>query len=169
MRLHHHVTAGLLLGLVLVVAGCSSNGTRVTGNTGMCTETGSAWSGDPVPGGIVPGSVLERDVDCTGRSFTDARLDGDTTIHFRCEFTAQDGGATGHCNGQLTATNEGGTWFDPNASITISVTPGEPSKIVEEGVQVGTGDYEGLQFAYHTESVASGYPWPVSGTIQPVS
>ena len=42
---------------------------------------------------------------------------------------------------------------------------GKPSTIVEDGNRVGTGDYDGLRFAYHVDGTSAGYPWPITGTL----
>ncbi len=153
--------------LMSAVAACSGDGypIEVTGDTGQCEEFDTVWSGEPV-GGVVPGSTLERTVRCSGGTMSDERLTGESEITFRCDFTAEGDTAVGDCTQASTVTNDGGMWQDDDGVMTIVVKPAEPARIVEDGVRIGTGDYEGLRFAYHVESVPEGYPWPITGTLE---
>jgi hypothetical protein len=156
-----------LVGLLLVaVSGCASEEFPIeaTGDTGQCQELDTVWSGEPIDD-IVPGSTLERTVRCYGMTMSDARLVGDVEIAFRCAFTDEGDSAVGECIQESVVTNDEGSWRDEDGTMTIVVGPGEPSRVVQDGIRIGSGGYDGLRFAYHVESDGDGYPWPISGSI----
>ena len=164
------ITAALSVAVLAVLStACGRGGDaviEVTGDTGLCTEVGTTWSGDAPAGAAVPGLVLERTVTCPQNSMSDERLVGAYASEFRCEFSVQGDVTVGDCVHDSTITNEGGSWEEQGGSFTITLSPGEPTAIVEEGVREGTGDYEGLRFVYATGGGTS-YPWPITGTIEP--
>lgn len=161
-RTRHALTAGLLL----AVAGCAGDSypIEVTGSTGQCRESGTMWSGDPIAGAL-PGTVLERTVTCEEVTASDERVAGEFESSLRCVFAPQGERVVGDCVMATTVTNEGGTWHDDDGVVTITIADGAPAEIVQDGVRVGGGEYEGLSFTYHVEGTAEGYPWEMSGTI----
>ena len=157
--------AGALVVLAMAPSACTGDDiVEVTGSTGQCYETNTEWIGDPSPGVLVPGRELTRTITCPDKTMSDARLSGETVFDIRCEFVLEDGQTIGICAKEGTTTNDGGTWEERGGDLRIIV--GNPSEVVEEGVQVGTGDYDGLQFDYTTGGTA--YPWPITGTLKPV-
>jgi hypothetical protein len=160
----------LVLSLVLSVGACAGGAdveaVEVTGSTGQCTETNTRWSGEGPAGSGLPGAVLERTVVCRDRVMSDERLSGRTEGSFRCEFEMEGGAAVGTCVKSMTTTNDGGTWVETAGSLVLTVTGGALSDAVDEGVQVGTGNYEGLQFRYQTGGTS--YPWEITGVLGPV-
>jgi hypothetical protein len=85
---------------------------------------------------------------------------------FRCEFGKQGENTVGDCVTESSVTNDGGAWKETGGRMTITFAPDGSQLVVSDGVRVGTGDYEGLRFAYHAEGQAHAYPWPITGTIE---
>jgi hypothetical protein len=160
----------LVLSLVFLAGACAGGAdveaVEVTGSTGQCTETNTRWSGERPAGSGLPGTVLERTVVCPDRVMSDERLSGRTEGSFRCEFEMKGSAAVGTCVKSMTTTNDGGTWVETAGSLVLTVTGGTLSDAVDEGVQVGTGDYGGLQFRYETGGTS--YPWEIAGVLEPV-
>ncbi len=158
------------LGLLVSLAGCAGETypMDVTGDTGLCSDNDTVWSGDPLP--LVPGTVLERTVRCPQTTMSDERTSGASEHHFRCEFSQQGESTVGDCVADSTLTNDGGAWHTPDGRITITLTSGEPTTVVQDGVYAGTGGYEGLRYTNHVtgsfEGVVHGYPWTIIGTIE---
>jgi hypothetical protein len=150
------------------LSGCSGESypIEVTGNTGTCTESGTEWSGEPLSDAL-PGTILERTVKCAEVVMDDERLSGAYENAFRCEFTDESDKYIGHCTSTATLTNAKGAWHEEAGTFVITVIPGQHSRVVEDGVRVGTGDYEGLAFHYHVDSDTA-YPWVVTGTLERV-
>jgi hypothetical protein len=162
----------LLAGAILTLAACSngaaSQTTEVTGNTGMCTNSATRFSGEPLPGTNLPGSVMESVVTCPMSEMSDDRLSGTAESEFRCEYSNRDGEIVAECVSNTVVTNDGGTWHEEGGTFMITGTEiGVQGVVAQEGVRVGTGDYEGLQFAYRIEGIEHTYPWPITGTIEP--
>jgi hypothetical protein len=99
---------------------------------------------------------------------SDERLSGRVEGSFRCEFTMEDGAAVAACTESTTITNDGGSWVKDGdgSSLTLTVIGGALSEAVSEGVETGTGDYEGLRFRYETGG--TDYPWEISGVLESV-
>lgn len=162
----------LLAGGILILAACSndpgSQATDVTGNTGMCTNSATRFYGEPLAGTNLPGSVLESVVNCPISEISDDRLSGTAESEFRCEYSNRSNEVVADCVSNTVVTNDGGTWEEEGGTFTITGTGiGVQGVVLQEGVRVGTGDYEGLQFAYRIEGVEHTYPWPITGTIEP--
>jgi len=163
---------GLAVIVAMSVTVCSS-GTEVvdvTGETGMCSTMDVEFSGDPLPNANLPGRFVEVRVECPESEMSDARLSGAVTTEFRCEYSERDsdGVIVADCVSDSVLTNDGGTWREDNGTFTITDTEiGVQGVVVQEGVRVGTGDYEGLQFVYRIEGVEHTYPWTITGTIEP--
>jgi hypothetical protein len=166
-----------LLPVALVLAGgCSSaiEPTEVTGNTGMCALADARFSGEPLQGDSLPaeatnlpGNILDATVTCPESEMSDERLSGAAETQFRCEYLMRDGAVVADCMGTKVVTNDGGTWVEDGCTFTITDTGLPANGIVrQEGVMVGTGDYEGLQFSYRMEGREHTYPWPLSGTLE---
>jgi hypothetical protein len=163
---------GLTLPALLLSAACGGGDggadvVEATGNTGMCTESGTTWTGDAPAGSAVPGLVLERTLTCPSVTMSDDRVSGSLVNEFRCDFALQGGTTIGECVQNSAITNEGGTWEETDAPFTITLTSGEPTAVVQEGIKNGTGDYTGLRWVYRVDGGAD-YPWSIEGTIEPL-
>lgn len=157
--------------LATVCSSCTgSEVTEVSGNTGMCTNSEPRFSGEPLEGLNLPGSAVEAVVSCPESEMSDSRLSGATESEFRCEYSHRDGEFVAECVSNKVVRNEGGTWQEEDGTFTITDT-GFPADgvVVQEGLMVGTGDYEGLQFDYRMEGIEHAYPWSITGTIEPTS
>ncbi len=156
----------LVLGALVALAGCTgaTYPIEVTGDTGLCTDSDTVWSGEPVAG--LEGTVLERAVHCAGMTMSDERLSGTSEHRFRCEFSQDGEDIVGDCVTDATITNDGGTWHSPDGRMAITISPTGPATIVEDLAFVGSGDYEGLRYTNHVEGLANDYPWPITGTIE---
>ncbi len=152
--------------VMAVLAGCAGDSypKDVTGSTGTCWESNTLWSGEPL-GGALPGTILERDVTCPEVVMTDERLSGSYEDSFRCEFAAEGEGFVGQCTENSTRTIDNGAWHVEAGTMVITVIPGQASRIVEDGVEIGTGDYAGLMFRYHVDA-SGAYPWEITGTLE---
>lgn len=162
--------AGLTVAILVLVVACSSSteAIEVNGNTGMCTNSGTRFSGEPLAGTRLPGSLVETVVNCPMNEMSDDRLVGTTESEIRCEYSDQDGEIVAECVSSSVVSNDGGTWREDGGTFTITGTDiGVQGLVVQEGVRVGTGDYEGLRFLYRIEGVEHTYPWPITGTIEP--
>ena len=164
--------ARVLLIVVVLAAACStgSQATEVTGDTGMCTPSEAVFSEEPLEGTNLPGSVMEAVVTCPESNMSDDRIAGTTESDFRCEYVNREGVIVAECTADKVITNDGGTWVEQGGVFTITGT-GFPDDglVVQDGVMLGTGDYEGLQYTYHMEGVEHAYPWTITGTIEPTS
>ncbi len=160
----------LVAGLLGALAGCSGETypTAVTGETGLCSDNDTVWSGDPLP--LVPGTVLERTVRCPEVTTSDERTSGAAEHHFRCQFSQVDRTTIGDCVVDSTPTNDAGTWYAPDGHLAITLEVMEPTKVVQDTVYTGAGDYEGLRYTNHVTSSFDGtdhdYPWQITGTIE---
>ncbi len=167
------VPIGRVLVIALVFAGGCSSGSQVaevTGDTGMCTPSEASFSGEPVEGSNLPGNVVEAVVTCPQSEVSDPRVAGATESTFRCEYLDREEITVAECVADTVITNEGGTWVEEGGTFTITGT-GFPADgtVVQDGVMVGTGDYEGLRYTYHKEGIEHAYPWTITGTIEPAS
>ncbi len=120
----------------------------------------------PALGDVLPGSVLDRQITCPQNAMSDDRVAGAFEGFLHCVFSERVGSYVGDCPSGRTLTNDGGTWYEDAGDLSITVVPGEASRVVEDGVYVGRGQYQGLRYAYHVESDSGGYPWPITGTIE---
>jgi hypothetical protein len=154
-------------GVLVATAGCAGAQypIEVTGNTGLCQEHSTVWSGEPL-GDVLPGSVLDRQITCPQNAMSDDRVTGAFEGSIHCVFGERLGSYVGDCTSEYTLANDGGTWHQDAGNVSITVVPGEASRIVEDGVYVGKGQYQGLRYVIHVESDPAGYPWPVTGTIE---
>lgn len=155
--------------VALMLGGCSGGAeevVQVTGDTGQCFESNTRWSGAIPPGSGLGGSVLERTIVCPQRTMSDERLSGRVEGSFRCEFVMEGDVAVGDCVKIMETVNDAGTWVETDGSLTLHVENGALADAVDVGVQVGTGDYEGLQFRYETGG--TNYPWEITGVLEPV-
>ena len=162
------ITVLLLAGGVLVATkGCAAEQypIEVTGDTGACQERSTVWSGEPL-GDVLPGSVLDRQITCPQNAMSDDRVAGAFEGSIHCVFSERAGSYVGDCTSERTLTNDGGTWYEDAGDLSITVVPGEASRVIEDGVYVGRGQYQGLRYAYHVESDPGGYPWSITGTIE---
>jgi hypothetical protein len=99
---------------------------------------------------------------------SDARLSGAVTSDFRCEYSSQGGVIVADCVSTSVVINDGGTWREDDGTFTITDAEiGRQGAVSQEGIRVGTGDYEGLQFIFQMEGVEHTYPWTITGTIEP--
>ena len=115
----------LLFVTVLVVASsCSSEPavTEVTGDTGMCFPSEPVFSGEPIEGANLPGSIIEAVVTCPESSVSDSRVAGATESDFRCEYVNRDGVIVAECVADKVITNDGGTWLEDGGEFTITGT-----------------------------------------------
>lgn len=161
---------GLIVVMLVSVVACSSGtgAIEVTGNTGMCTNSGGRFYGEPPAGSNLPGGVLESVIHCPMSEMSDDRLVGAAETEIRCEYSNRNGGLVADCESNSVVTNDGGTWQEEGGTFTITGTGRYVQGVVaQDGIRVGTGDYEGLQFAYHMEGTEHTYPWPITGTIEP--
>lgn len=161
---------GLIVAILVSVAACSSSAEpiEVNGNTGMCTSSGTRFSGEYLEGTQLPGSVVETVLNCPMNEMSDDRLVGAMESEVRCEYSNQSGVIVAECVSNSVVTNDGGTWQEDGGTFTITGTDiGVQGLVVQEGVRVGTGDYEGLQFVYRVEGIEHAHPWPITGTIEP--
>jgi hypothetical protein len=134
-----------LIALPLVGCGGDDNSTiEVTGTTGTESE---------------PGVFLD------GTS-SDDRLVGRTELAIECDMTEEGDTTIGDCSGPNVITNDDGTW-DGTCEGTTTWTTSEPEHVHDYVCTfLGTGDYDGLRFVQNTGGVD--YPWPYTGTIEPV-
>lgn len=156
--------------LLLLATACSNNpgSVDVTGETGICVIVDTQFSGEPLTGVNLPGRFVEATVECANSEMSDSRLSGPVTSEFRCEYSDKDGVIVADCVADSVVTNDGGTWREDGGTFTITGTEiGVQGVVAQEGIRVGTGDYEGLQFAYRMEGVEHTYPWEITGTIEP--
>lgn len=80
----------------------------------------------------------------------------------------RDGQTAADCVSSSVVINDGGTWREDDGTFTITGTDiGVQGVVLQEGVRVGTGDYERLQFTYRMEGVEHTYPWTITGAIEP--
>ncbi|MFC2153732.1 hypothetical protein ACFLQ7_03780 [Actinomycetota bacterium] len=164
--------ARILLVVLVFASGCSNGNqvTEVTGDTGMCTPSEPVFTGEPLEGANLPGSVIEAVVTCPESNMSDDRIAGATESDFRCEYVNRDGVIVAECTADKVITNNGGTWTEDGGTFTITGT-GFPDDglVVQDGVMLGTGDYAGLQYTYHMEGIEHAYPWTITGTIEPTT
>ncbi len=160
--------------LVALLAGAACSGADgvidVTGDTGVCSTVDTEFSGEPLADANLPGRFLEAVVECPDVEMSDDRLSGVVTSEFRCEYSNRNGEIVADCVSDSVVTNDGGTWREDNGTFTITGTEiGVQGVVSQEGVRVGTGDYEGLQFTYRMEGVEHTYPWTITGRIEPTN
>jgi len=161
---------GVAVVALILVSACSSDPASidVTGETGYCGSASAEFAGEPLTGTNLPGRFVEAVVECPDSRFSDDRLSGAVRTAFRCEYSNQDGQIVADCVSSSVVTNDGGTWREDDGTFTITGTDiGVQGVVLQEGVRVGTGDYEGLQFTYRIEGVEHTYPWTITGTIEP--
>ena len=101
----------LLLIMLLVASGCSSGSEviEVTGDTGICSSSQPAFSGEPLKEANLPGNVVEAVVTCPESHASDSRISGETTSSFRCEYVSRDDVVVAACVADKVITNDGGT------------------------------------------------------------
>lgn len=162
----------LVVAMFALAAACTSDtGSQVsdvTGNTGMCTNSDTRFSGEPLEGTRLPGRVLESVVTCPQSEMSDDRLSGASESAIRCEYSDRNGEIVADCVSNTVITNDGGAWREEDGTFTITGTDiGTQGVVVHEGRRLGSGDYEGLQFVYRMEGVEHTYPWEITGTIEP--
>jgi hypothetical protein len=158
----------IVLLILLYSCGGEAEPVEVTGSSGQLTEeipgeltgeplgTGESWS-------TMRGTVYRG----VFNDLTDDRVNGDFEHVMDIDLTVDGDRTTGEIRvTNMTITNDGGTWEGTGQGTTTWTTtePGHFHNI--DYTLVGTGDYEGLQFTYHTEGID--YPWELTGTIEPV-
>jgi hypothetical protein len=161
---------GVAVVALTLVSACSSDpeSVEVTGETGYCQVASAEFSGEPLTGSNLPGRVVDVVVECPDGEMSDDRLSGAVRTEFQCEYSNRDGQIVADCVSSSVVTNDGGSWREDDGTFTITGTDvGVQGVVLQEGVRVGTGDYEGLQFTYRMEGVEHTYPWTVTGTIEP--
>ena len=101
-------------------------------------------------------SELHEVLRCEGET-SDPRVSGTVEVE---AFLEQRPPGT-EMSGSFVLTNDGGTWRgDWTGEIDSD------SFHIVDGVLLGEGDYDGLQYDTHWEGTI--YPWDVTGTIEPV-
>ena len=129
--------------------------------------TGTSSCVDVIDGTGVGVLTSFRDAvyDCT-MDLSDERLDSAGETINSCDIT-EDGETTlGECRGTSVLTNDGGTWEGTFTGTTTWSTTNPAHVHDMDFVFVGTGDYEGLQFVATMEG--TGFPWNVTGQIEPI-
>ncbi len=126
---------------------------------------GEQW-GEPIPGtgfAHARGTVIRSPI----TTLSDDRVNGDFAAVMDLDFFAGDDRMTGLIGmTSVTITNSRGTW-EGTAAGTTTWTTADPEHMHNiHYTLLGTGDYEGLQFSFHTRGVD--YPWTVTGTITAV-
>lgn len=133
----------LAIGMALPVASCSSTEVEPVAVTGteVCTQTADE------------GDVLWYE--CHD-STSDERVSGTLVVSVR-----QEQEPPTPMDGTVALTNDGGSWQGDWAG---EITSG--SNHIMEGVLIGSGDYEGLQYRVRWEGVTE--PLAITGTIEPM-
>jgi Tfp pilus assembly protein PilW len=145
---------------LMLAAACGGNGddaVEVTGTSSCVDVVDGVGTGDGM-------NFRDAVYECT-MDVTDERLVGVAETVNSCDFT-EDGEVTlGECDGTSVITNDDGTW-EGTFTGTTTWSDTEPAHVHHiELVFVGTGAYDGLRFV--AEMDGTGYPWTVTGQVEP--
>lgn len=170
IQMRVRIGAWFVVVMLLVVAGCGEEVQPVTVTGAMPSpveETKGEHIGDPIPEWDLPFSHIRGTAyRSTLTGMSDPRVNGELEHVMDIDMVDEGDRIVGYILAEATITNDGGSWVGTGEGTTFYTKENPIHQHHIEYTLLGTGDYDGLRFAYTVEG--GDYPWDLTGTIEPV-